>query len=600
MTNDQFGHSTTDQLGKQATRSVLTVEMVLWGIVTVLALVLRLVHLDAAPLNVHEAREAMLAWGAATGQGMPMADYSPVLLAANALLFALCGASDALARLGPALFGGALALTPFLLRERMGRVGALAAGLYLALSPTALVASRQLEGAVVAAVGGMACRGGLSRYFGTERRGWLSLAVGGLALAVTSSSSAYGLLLALGLSWVLLAWIWPNGEVQRLRGVWRLHGRHLLVMFSLVGLALATGLGWNLAGLGAAGDLLMAWLARFGPASSLVASPLTLLVVYEPLALAFGIGGLVWASRRRHRFGVLLGLWAGLGSLMLALMPGRMAVDMLWVVLPLAMLTGLATESLVQALRERGGWLSEGLYVPVVVVLWVHFYLMLARSAGLGSPTELALALLTVALQVLLALIFALAMSVGVAWRALGVGTGVVLLAVVLSAGWGVAYVRPADPLEPVLTRGPTAVGVHDLVQTLRDLSWRETGLPTALPFTLEAAPDSLLAWYLRDFSAARRVENLEAEGEMGATLVTTRRDLGDLMLMDVRDDAVDYVGQDFALRRRWSPLEIGCTWDWPPQCSVAIEWLLFRSTVAPPVIQEWAVLWQRQDAVGE
>ena len=263
MTNDQFGHSTTDQLGKQATRSVLTVEMVLWGIVTVLALVLRLVHLDAAPLNVHEAREAMLAWGAATGQGMPMADYSPVLLAANALLFTLCGASDALARLGPALFGGALALTPFLLRERMGRVGALAAGLYLALSPTALVASRQLEGAVVAAVGGMACLGGLSRYFGTERRGWLSLAVGGLALAVTSSSSAYGLLLALGLSWVLLAWIWPNGEVQRLRGVWRLHGRHLLVMFSLVGLALATGLGWNLAGLGAAGDLLMAWLARF-------------------------------------------------------------------------------------------------------------------------------------------------------------------------------------------------------------------------------------------------------------------------------------------------------------------------------------------------
>ena len=189
----------------QPASSRFTLEMALWIIVAVVALALRLAHLDAAPLNAREAREAMLAWRAATGQGMPEAGYSPFLFAANALLFWLFGASDALARLWPALFGSVLALTPFLLRQRIGRVGALAAGLYLAISPTALFASRQLDGTVVAAVGGMAFLGGLACFLDTGERLWLTLSAGGLALAVTASPSAYGLLLSLGLAGLILS-----------------------------------------------------------------------------------------------------------------------------------------------------------------------------------------------------------------------------------------------------------------------------------------------------------------------------------------------------------------------------------------------------------
>jgi len=580
----------------------ITTEAALWMLIAVLALVLRLAHLDAAPLSAREAREAMLAWRAVAGQGMPEGGFSPVLFVADALLFALCSASDGLARLWPALLGGALALTPFLLRQRIGRLGALVTGLYLALSPTALFTARQLNGAVVAAVGGMTVLGGVVRFFDTGRRPWLTLSAGGLALAVASSPSAYGLILTLGLSWLLLALAWPNGGVQRLGELLRPHLRHVLVVFLLAGLALSTGLGWNPAGLGAAGDLLAAWLARFGPAADgVAASSLTLLAVYEPLALLFGLGGLVWASRRSHRFVVLLGLWVGLGGLLLVLMRGRTAGDTLGLLLPLAMLTGVATESLVHDLRERGAWLSEGLYLPVVVVLWAYSYLMLARSAVLGDPAALGLAVLTAGLQVLLAMIFGLAMGVDTALRAVGAGTGAVLLAITVSAGWRVATLRPADPRE-LLVRQPTAVEVRDLVQTLRDLSWDETGTSTRLPFTLEAAPDSVLAWYLRDFSAARRVDNLAAAEELTTVLVTARRDLrdlSDLTLAHVSGDR-DYVGQDFTLRRSWNPGAVACTWGWPPRCNAAVEWLLFRSTDAPPVIDQWAVLWLRQDEVQE
>ena len=585
-----------NQSTSQPTRPSLTVEVALWILVAVVALALRLAHLDSAPLNGSEAREAMLAWRAVTGRGTPGTGYSPLLFAANTLLFALCGASDGLARLWPALFGSALALVPGMLRQRIGRVGALAAGLYLALSPTALFASRQLDGAVVTAVGGMAFLGGLVRFLDTGRHSWLTLSAVGLALTVTSSPSAYGLLLALGLGWLIHALAWPERESRLPWGLWgklRPHLNRALVVFSFSVLTFSTGLGWNLGGLGATGDLLSAWLTRFGAVSDpIIVSFPALVLVYEPLALFLGLGGLVWAIGRGHRFGALLGLWAGLGALQMALMPGWTTLDILWVVLPLVMLTGVAVESLAQGLRERGEWLGEGLYAPLVAILWVHFYLMLARYTVLGNSTDLALALLTVALQVLLAIVFALAMGSDTAARAVAVGTGFVLLAVTCSIGWGVAHVRPADPRE-LLVREPTAVGVRDLVQTLRDLSWRRTGIPTTLPLVFEVARDDLvLAWYLRDFSAARWVEKLEVGEDTELVLVTTRRDLAQT---GVQGD-VEYVGQDFNLRNSWNPLEIGCTWAWPPRCHAAVRWLFFRHTPSLPLVDQWAVLWLRQD----
>jgi len=561
----------------------------LWVLVGALALTLRLASLAAAPLNAQEAHEANLAWRAATGQGVQGAGYSPLLLAANALVFALCGASDTLARFWPAILGGALALAPAWLRKHIGRAGALAAGVYLALSPTVLVASRQLDGAVVAAVGVLAALGGLLRFFETDRRRWLMLVAGGVALAVTGSPLAYGLLVTGGLAWLLLAWVWPDEGMHQALERLRPHLGYLLAAFLFSGAGLATGLGWNPGGLGAAGDLLAAWAARFSPAQNPGASPLALLAVYEPVALLCGLGGLAWAIRRGHRLGIFLGLWAGLGGLLLALMPGRAVLDVLGVLLPLALLAGVALAALVQNLQEQEGWLSEGLYALVVAVLWVHLVLMLAHYANFGSPADLALALLTVALQILLALMFALALRVEVALRAVTLGTIAMLLISTLAAAWGSAYVRPADPRE-LLAHEPAAVEVRDLVQTLRGLSWRRTNVPTALSFTYEAAPDSLLAWYLRDFSAARRVENLDLEEEMAPVVVTERRELA----VDL-PEGVDYAGQDFALGRRWDVREAGCTWGWPPQCVAAVRWLFYRNTVTPPVVDQWAVVWVRR-----
>jgi uncharacterized protein (TIGR03663 family) len=576
---------------KHIFRQRLTIEASLWGVVVATALALRLSHLGLAPLTAREAHEATLAWRAASGQGFPTGDYSPLLLAANSLLFTLFSSGDVLARLIPALFGALLACTPLLLRRHVGRVGALASGLHLAVSPTALAASRQLAGTAVAATGVMVCVGCLACFIETHSRNWLTFAAVGLALAVSSGATAYALLLPLGAAWVFLTRLRLEGESSRLGQrvlCLKSHGPRFLLTLTLAVLGFSTGLGWNLSGIGGAGAVFMDWFGRFRPTPTPAASPLTLLVVYEFFGLAFGIGGLIWGLRRGHRFAALLGLWGGLEVLLLALMPGRMPTDLLWTVLPLTLLTGLIVEALVRDWHPANGKLRAS-YAGLVLVLWAYGYLMLGRYAALGDRPDLALAVIAVVAQALLGLSFGLALGPGVALSTAAATTGLALVALTVSTASGVAYGHPTDAREPLL-REPTAYAVRDLVQTLRDLSWQQSGMPTTLEFAFQAPEDSVLAWYLRDFERAHRVDRLEDTyaSEAVPILVTTRHE-------EAAPPPIggEYVGQNFVLQTHWSPRALGCRF-WEPGCNVAFDWLLFREAVPVPEARHWATLWHR------
>lgn len=577
----------------------ITIEMALWVAVGILALVLRLVNLDAAPLAVHEAREAMLAWRAVTGQGMPATGYSPFLFTANVVLFSLCGAGDALARLWPALLGSAFVLTPLLFRHRVGRVGVLAAGLYLTISPTALFASRQLDGAVVAALGGAVFFGGGLRLIETGNRNWLILSAVGLALGVTSGSSIYGMMLALGLAWMLFAWGWPIGRLRWLGELMRPHLGIVVTAFVLAVFAFATGLGWNLPGVGATTDLLPAWFARLGEATLL---PLLSLVIYEPLALLAGLAGWVWLARKKRRFGTLLGLWVGLGLFFSLAVPPQTPVGAIWIVLPLALLGGAGVEAAVRNQRVTKEWRTEWAYAFITSALWTYLYLRFSRYGLKGEPLDLVVGIMAIVSPLLLlafaAAVFALisgddrVVAAEIIRGARGalhgavVSTTAVLLVITFSVGWGIAQVRPTDPRE-LLVHEPTATEVRDLVQALRDLSWRGTGFPTTLDLTYEAPPDSVLAWYLRDFSVARRVDDLHAvgPGEQGAAIVT----LDPEWVPDSRE-GTELVGQGFVLSRSWSLDRVRCVWGWPP-CNEAVEWLIRRDPTATSHGADWAAL---------
>src|SRR5690554_5809424 len=91
----------------------LTVETALYALVFLAALSLRLLNLGGHPLSDPEAREALLALARLRGEATAVAlPASPAYFSLTFLHFFLFGASEATARLAPALAGAALVLVP--------------------------------------------------------------------------------------------------------------------------------------------------------------------------------------------------------------------------------------------------------------------------------------------------------------------------------------------------------------------------------------------------------------------------------------------------------------------------------------------------------
>jgi hypothetical protein len=313
----------------------------------------------------------------------------------------------------------------------------------------------------------------------------------------------------------------------------------------------------------------------------------TLLVVYELCGLLFGIGALVVGLRRRQRVAGLIGLWGALEVFLLSMMPGRLPVDLLWAVIPLALLVGLFTETLLREWSPSGGALSVA-YAVLVLVVWAYGYLMVSRYTAFGDTADLALAIIAILVQALLGLSLGLALGASAALRTAVGATGLALLALTLSAAWGVAFNHPADPREPLLSE-PTTLEMRSLVRTLQDLSWERTGMPRALDFSFQAPEYSALAWYLRDFDGARRVDRA---AELGADTE------GIILTTSNRENALSakagiaYAGQEFTIQEQWNLRDLEC----PLRqlgCVDPLRWVLFRETALPPRPVDTVTLWR-------
>src|SRR5207245_5621666 len=103
--------------------------------VAVIVVMLRAVNLDANPLEPDEGALALASWNVLHRIAIQL-EPSPLLIYANVALFLAVGATDAVARAVPMLAGTFVALCPFLLRQQLGRGGALAAAAILATAPT--------------------------------------------------------------------------------------------------------------------------------------------------------------------------------------------------------------------------------------------------------------------------------------------------------------------------------------------------------------------------------------------------------------------------------------------------------------------------------
>jgi hypothetical protein len=439
--------------------------------------------------------------------------------------------------------------------------------------------------------------GAAARFLETYRPRWIVLSGLGLAVALTSGPAAWGLLLGLLLALGVGLWIWRD-ELGWILPVLRpLAGRGMVAVGAGV-LLLGGGLLLNPAGLAATGQQLLVWIQGFRPTAGFpLVSPFTLLVAYEPMILLVGLVGVVLVVRRQHGLGMLFTFWAAVSWIQLALRPGRGPIDLIWILLPLAGLAGLAVQALVEALIAHAHWMNEGLHLLISLILWGHFGLTLARYTQDGEQINLILAGLVVVLQLLLMVAFGFAVAnpevgepeeamergVRASLRAGGLSLGLVLLVSTLATTWSVTRFRVADPRE-LLLQNPTAGEIDLLTETVEQVSLLNTGALRGLPITSLGEPDPVLAWTLRRHT-------LEA-------IERTALDQPPLVIAPAGDVVpTGYFAGTFTLRREWTPAwggigeVIGA--GVPPE---AIKWWLYRETGTPPVAADQIALWVRED----
>jgi hypothetical protein len=589
------GIASTQNEDTQRWTLTITLEVLLYSVIVGVAAVLRLWNLQAAPLSTREAAQALAAFN---GTPLP-AGGSPLLYGLNQVFVGLFSTTvnDAGVRLGAALIGTLMVLLPVLFRLHIGRYGALAAALMLALSPTLVVASRSLDGSIAIATCTLAAIGLGLRYFTTQKQiDLIGLAIAiGVALTCGSGVITVALVIVPAL---IIIYRWVASDEDRLRVRQLQQESHMLRTALLWGgaafILAATTFFLRPNGLAGVPEILSAWLAAWANSATgsaqisiSVAQLVQILLTYDLLILCFGIAGLIFALRRTTGVSVLLSVWA-IGALLIVLLqPGRQVLDLALVLTPLALLGGSLLDRVGAELQQQGSWRAEGLFALVAAIMF-GFAAIRAGNAALGlvPPTDSFLGMRLSVFETfffgvaLVAFVLVAVFAVLVGWRATVRGATITLFALLAvmswSSAWRVTQLRPADPRE--LLWGPTATSLDVIAMTeaIAAASRRDTGFLDQVPVAVTLPQDDpVVRWYLRHFPNAQYNAVIT---DLAPVIVAP---LGSTFPPNVSEA---YVGKQFAMQTQWAAAQLGD--------NDFLRWWLYRESDLPPTPAQTMVVW--------
>ncbi len=605
--------------------SRLTLEQALYAAFVVVGGALRFGNLGNRPLNSLEAWNTWAAWQAATGLPGPaeLTPTSPLWHSLQTWLFWTGADGDGWARSLAAAAGVLLIVAPWGLRGLMGRPAALTLSALIALDPWLVTFSRLADSAILSATLAVALlAGAAARLSGRGSARLDRTMAAGAGLFLVSGHMAWGFLP------VLLAFVLLNRSVLRQSFI---GGRDALLWFAVSAVAGATAGLTRLDGIGLISASLTVWLDSAFTAGALVPPaqvaggyplgwPMTRLLTDQPLAVFFGLGGLIYLplSRRLNplaqgaRWPLFLWIWLGWGTL-LCLLPGRSPFSLLVLALPLLVGAAHALNDLA-ALMPRYARSQETL--AMFVTLGV-----LAVSGSLWGIALVA----NMAFDVVLAQAVAVIATVGIAllvlygaWSNPGQAAwiGTVMMVVLLLSGsvsslWQLNFRYAPDRRDSLYAEGG-GEGLRQLAQDVNTISAQRAGDPHELSvFVLPAPPtgsgDVLLGWNLRHMR--RLTWGAPRPDELAATPAPAV--IMGIAAAPVSAPASDYIGSDYVRRVVWQPAELGredvasggsitgagarLSAFWTATLQPRLRWMLQRRADTQPQTER-VILWVQRD----
>ena len=550
-----------------AQRSLLSREHLLYSLIIFLALVLRFASLGDLALNEFEATAALPASELAGG-AHPTLGEQPGYVVLTSLLFGLFGSTEFAARLWPALFGLALVALPYFWRDLLGKKVALILAFLLAIDPGLVAISRLAGGHMLGLSDAL-----LALTAWRHGRPVLAGSIAGLALL--SSPTVY-----FGLGAAVLVWVTLRMPIHVDKGALRNAAIAALVVL-LLGGTLLFNVPPGLAGAGQALASFFTGVPNFpGLGLSLT---LFVLVGYALPALIFGGLG----ARRGWWLGEpvakAVSLFAAYALFLVSINPNRQAADLLWVVLPLWVLTAQVVSSYLRAPDDEPvAAIGEGVLMLLLAAFLVP---ALARLADLGfflapegdnalpvisSPGMIALFVLGIA--GLATGLIALGWSRRAAAQGLVWALAAAFALFLLSASSRFSR-QESTVANELWSPGPASGQLGILRETLGDLSFWNEGQPAALPIEMRG-DSAALRWALREYA--------QSDGGSAPALAITTAE------SETPVEFAAYRGQSFSL-------SVHRSWDNRPPNFFA--WLLFRQA---PTQGRQLILWANADLFAD
>jgi hypothetical protein len=565
-------------------------ELPLYAGLFLAALLLRLTALESAPLSGTEAAQA---WGAMDLlRGGSAASSSALYASLTAGLLFISGASHWAPRLLPAVAGALAVLLPLLLRHSRGRIESFLLALLIALSPSLWISSTMAGGTAL----GFLAAALVIFYLRSKNPQPMA---SGLALGLAAASGPVGWSgLAVAAIVPLAERIFYSGNAQTNPGEAdnhppivradshpRLPAPAAIAGFILGIAAGSTGLFFFPRGIGALAAGLSGWLGAFFSGWPRIGEFILLFLGYEPVALVFGITGLILLSKglftAEDRFWAV---FAAVSAAWVLIRPAAFPGESVWVILPLLVLGARALRKALESsvLEVR----------PVFVVAQGGSILLLAAFAVFnlaayvhsGSWLNIVLALAGILGGLFPGLLFSedLRGAARASLTGLALAWLLLLASAQAGAGWNATHTRRASANELWQTE-TTAADVLRLHATLRQISEWQTGVKDELAVVIQLPEESALGWELLTYGAAGyslSVDSLATPPMLIAAYVEVDGAVAAPRL------TVVYHGQAFGYteRRAW--------YGWPPDL---IRWLLFREG---PVERGRVILWVRSDVL--